>query len=548
MISELAVTSSQISGETFRRMVLNAGASIRSNENAINDLNVFPVPDGDTGSNMSMTICSAVNDLMTTHNDSIGDVAAVTASAMLRGARGNSGVILSLFFRGMSKALKGVESCDGITWANALCAGVDAAYKAISSPAEGTILTVARIAAERALEAANEVNNFEYVLDAAYDAAKDALANTVNQNPVLKKAGVVDAGGMGWVVALNAMLDAVHGEEPIEITNEIAAPKNDKADFDSFDTEDIKFTYCTEFIVNRENDLDASHLRRFLSDMGDSIVMVDDDDIIKVHIHTNEPGTVMQEALKYGAFATVKVENMKLQHSSKISTEVQSSPSLPAADFGVIAVSPGEGISDTFRELGVDAIVSGGQTMNPSTEDILNAIGEVNAETVFVLPNNKNIIMAAEQASELSNRRVIVIPTHSIPEGIASMQGYDIDLDAEAIECAMNDMAATADTMQITYAARDSEFDGMHIAEGDYLGLYCGKLAGNCSEPREIITSLALKAQENGKEIITVYYGSDVSESDAENTAAIFAEVFGEDNVMLINGGQPVYYYIISAE
>ena len=547
MISEITVTSSHISGETFRRMVLNAGASIRSNENTINDLNVFPVPDGDTGSNMSMTICSAVNDLLTTHNDSIGDVAAVTASAMLRGARGNSGVILSLFFRGMSKALKGVESCDGITWANALCAGVDAAYKAISSPAEGTILTVARIAAERAVSAAGEINNFEYVLDAAYDAAKDALANTVNQNPVLKKAGVVDAGGMGWVVALNAMLDAIHNEDAIEITNEISAPKNDKADFEAFNTEDIKFTYCTEFIVNRENELDATPLRRFLSDMGDSLVMVDDDEIIKVHIHTNAPGTVMQEALKYGSFATVKVENMKLQHSSKLSEE-DAKPSLPLSDYGVVAVSPGEGIADTFIQLGVNKTVSGGQTMNPSTEDILNAIEEVNAKTVFVLPNNKNIVMAAKQASELSKKNVIVIPTRSVPEGISAMQGYDIDLDADAIESAMNEMMSSADTMQITYAARDSEFDGMHIAEGDYLALYGGKLAGNCKELDTLVVSLAKKALENKKELITVYYGADVSESEAESTAAKFSEVFGEDNVMLINGGQPVYYYIISAE
>ena len=547
MISEISVTNSHVSGETFRRMVLNAGASIRSNESTINDLNVFPVPDGDTGSNMSMTICSAMGDLMNTHNDNIGDVAAVTASAMLRGARGNSGVILSLFFRGMSKALKGIESCDGITWARALCAGVDAAYKAISSPAEGTILTVARIAAERAITASNEINNFEYVLDAAYDAAKEALANTVNQNPVLKKAGVVDAGGMGWVVALNAMLDAIHGDEISMTEEDVPTPKNDRADFEAFNTEDIKFTYCTEFIVNREGDLDASPLRRFLSGMGDSLVMVDDDEIIKVHIHTNAPGTVMQEALKYGAFATVKVENMRLQHTSKI-TEDAVIPSLPPEKYGVIAVCPGDGIANTFVELGVDKTVSGGQTMNPSTEDILTAIQEANADTIFVLPNNKNIVMAARQAAELSDKTVIVIPTRSIPEGISAMQGYDVDLESDEIENAMTEMAASVDTMQITYAARDSEFDGMHITEGDYLGLYGGKLAGNCKELGSLVTALAERAWDNGKELITIYYGSDVAESDAEAIASIFSDKFGEDNVMLINGGQPVYYYIISME
>jgi len=546
MISEITVTSSHISGETFRRMVMNVGASIRNNENAINDLNVFPVPDGDTGSNMSMTVCSAVNDLMDKHNDSIGDVAAMTASAMLRGARGNSGVILSLLFRGISKALKGVEVCDGQTWAKALSSGVDAAYKAVSSPAEGTILTVARLAAERALTAADEINNFEYVLDAAYDAARDALANTVNQNLVLKKAGVVDAGGMGWVVALNAMLDAIHSDEIEFVPYDTASQVSDKADFSDFDTDEIKFTYCTEFIVNRENDLDPTPFRRFLSGMGDSLVMVDDEDIIKVHIHTNAPGTVMQEALKYGAFATVKVENMKLQHSSKLDAETDT-PS-PENDYGVVTVCPGDGIAETFISLGADKTVSGGQTMNPSTEDILSAVEDVNARTVFVLPNNKNIIMAANQAASLSAKKVIVIPTRSIPEGIAAMQGYDTDLNAESIESAMTESASLADTMQITYAARDSEFDGLSITEGDYLALYGGKLAGNGRSLETILRALSDRAAENGKELITVYYGADVTEEDAEKAAAIFAERFGDDNVMLIDGGQPVYYYIISAE
>ena len=556
MVAENTVTSSFITGSTFRRMVLSAGASITNNADTINDLNVFPVPDGDTGSNMSMTICSAVNDLRSTDNDCVGEVAALTASAMLRGARGNSGVILSLLFRGMSKELKGITTCDGIMWANALKAGVEAAYKAVSCPAEGTILTVARIAAEKAVEAANKVNDFEYVLDAASDAASEALANTVNQNPVLKKAGVVDAGGMGWVVALNAMKEAVHGDAPDFDSYDTQSTSNapqDKADFSDFDTEDIKFTYCTEFIVAREKELVATDFRRFLSDMGDSLVMVDDEEIIKVHIHTNAPGTVMQEALKYGSFVSVKVENMKMQHSSKLESEINTeiasyTKKEPSNDYGVVAVCPGNGIAETFISLGVDGTISGGQTMNPSTEDILTAIEAVNAKTVFVLPNNKNIIMAANQAATISTRNVIVIPSRSIPEGIAAMQGYDIDLQAEEIERSMNDMAASADTMQITYAARDSEFDGMSIAEGDYLALYGGKLAGNGKELDDILLSLADKALEAGKELITVYYGSDVTEEDAKKAMSIFSEKFGEDNVVIVNGGQPVYYYIISAE
>ena len=547
MITEIGVTSSYITGETFRRMVMNAGASIRSNESAINDLNVFPVPDGDTGSNMSMTITSAVNDLMSNHNDSIGDVAALTASAMLRGARGNSGVILSLLFRGMSKELKGVDSCDGVTWARALCAGVDSAYKAVSSPAEGTILTVARIAAERAVGASRELNNFEYVLDAAFDGAREALANTVNQNPVLKKAGVVDAGGMGWVVALNAMLEAIHSDE-VDFTESFSEPSDNvrnSANFDSFDSNEIKFTYCTEFIVNRENDLDPSPLRDFLSGIGDSVVMVDDDEIIKVHVHTNEPGTVMQKALEYGSFATVKVENMRLQHSSRLTV-----PTTVATkkEYGVVAVSPGDGISEVFISLGADAIVSGGQTMNPSTEDILDAIRAVDAETVFVLPNNKNIIMAAQQAGELAECHVEVVPTRSIPEGMAAMQGYDVDLGVEEITGAMTELAATADTMQVTYAARDSQLDGRQITAGDYLGLYGGKPIDSSASLEKVVSTLGEAARARGKELITVYYGADVSESEAVQVGGCFAELFGEENVTLISGGQPIYYYIISAE
>lgn len=538
----------KITGDLFRKMVLNAGAYIKKNAEKINDLNVFPVPDGDTGSNMSMTMGSAMKDLRLNNSDEIGDVAALTASAMLRGARGNSGVILSLLFRGISKELKGRRSCDGVAFASALRSGVDAAYKAVTSPAEGTILTVARVAAERATEAASEENSVEYVLRAACEAAEEALNKTVDQNPVLKKAGVVDAGGMGWVVALTAMLSALHGEE-FEADDDDTPEASSSADFTDFNTEDIKFTYCTEFIVSRENGKDPEALREFLSKLGDSLVVVSDDEIIKVHVHTNEPGTAMQEALTYGSFMTVKVENMKLQHTEKISDAPKpSTVAEPTKDYGAVAVCAGDGIAETFVSLGVDVTVSGGQTMNPSTEDILRAVNSVPARTVFVLPNNKNIILAAEQASAICEKELIVIPTRSTPEGIAAMQAFDVQLTRDEIAEGMKEMAATADTIQITYAARNSEFDGMHISEGEYLALYGGKLAGNGRDLEALLTALAIRAKEAGKEIITIYYGADVSEDDAAEVANVFNKEFDEDSVMLIRGGQPVYYYIISAE
>ena len=550
LMQNATAATKRITGDLFRRMVLNASAYIKKNAEKINDLNVFPVPDGDTGSNMSMTIGSAVGDLKRAEGtDEIGDVAALTASAMLRGARGNSGVILSLLFRGISKELKGVTDCDGVAFANALNSGVEAAYKAVTSPAEGTILTVARMAAARAIEAAREENSVEYVLEAACNAASDALDKTVDQNPVLKKAGVVDAGGMGWVVALTAMLDALHGNELDISDGDEAVESKASADFGDFNTEDIKFTYCTEFIVSRENDKDPEALRDFLSQLGDSLVVVSDEEIIKVHVHTNAPGTAMQEALTYGSFMTVKVENMKLQHTEKLTEESKpDTPKEPEKDFGAVAVAPGDGIAETFVSLGVDVTVSGGQTMNPSTEDILNAVNSVNAKTVFVLPNNKNIILAAEQAAMISEKKIVVIPTRSTPEGIAAMQGYDVQLTEEEITESMTEMSATADTMQITYAARNSEFDGMHISEGEYLALWGGKLAGNGRDLDALLRALCERAKESGKEIITIYYGEDVTEENAEKVAAIFSESFDEDSVMLIRGGQPVYYYIISAE
>ena len=386
-----------INGSDFRRMVISAAASVEINKQKLNDLNVFPVPDGDTGTNMSMTINAAASDLRKLEDPSLEKAAAATSSAMLRGARGNSGVILSLLFRGIGKKLKGAEVCDGVLWAEALQEGVDAAYKAVMKPAEGTILTVSRLAAAGAIAAARENNHIEFVQEAAIKEAKVALADTINMNPVLKKAGVVDAGGQGWVLVLEAMLSSMQGED-IVVPEGMAEATEGGSVFEQFETEDITFTYCTEFIINRENDMDPEKLRDFLSSLGDSLVLVDDEEIIKVHVHTNDPGKALHEAMDYGSFVTVKIENMRLQHTEKVMSENEKAPKIaePEKTFGVVSVCAGNGLADVFRDLGVDGIISGGQTMNPSTQDILEVVNRVPAETVFVLPNNKNIIMAAE--------------------------------------------------------------------------------------------------------------------------------------------------------
>ena len=539
-----------IRGGTFRRMMINAAASIEINKQALNELNVFPVPDGDTGTNMSMTINAAAADLRKLEDPSLEKAAATAASAMLRGARGNSGVILSLLLRGISKKLKGAEECDGVLWALALQEGVDAAYKAVMKPAEGTILTVARLAAAKARQASEENNYFEYVHEAAIAEAKVALANTTNQNPVLKKAGVVDAGGKGWLVALEAMLLALRGEDIVVPEDLSTGEVKEAADFSDFDTEDITFTYCTEFIISRENDLDPEKLREFLSSLGDSLVLVDDEEIIKVHVHTNDPGKALHEAMDYGSFVTVKIENMRLQHTEKVMSEQELAPKIaePVKPIGVVTVCVGDGIADVFRNLGVDGIISGGQTMNPSTQDILEVVNKVPAETVYVLPNNKNIIMAAQQVDALTPKNVVVIPSKTIPQGVTAMLSFNPEGETEENVAAMTEAMGTVDTMQITYAARNSDFDGFLIHEGDYLALYGSALFGTSKDIKILLKSLAEKVRDEGKSYITIYYGADVKEKHAQKAADIFAEICPDADVNLLNGGQPVYYYMISAE
>ena len=539
-----------INGADFRRLVINAAANIENQKQHLNELNVFPVPDGDTGTNLSMTINAAAADLRKVEDPSLEKAAKTTASAMLRGARGNSGVILSLLMRGISNALKGKTEADGVLWAEALQSGVDAAYKAVMKPAEGTILTVARLAAAKAKEAARENNHIEFVHDAAIAEAKIALAGTTDMNPVLKKAGVVDAGGKGWLLALEAMALALKGEDLAVSAPTSEGETKEAADFSDFDTDDITFTYCTEFIIQRENDMDVEPFRAFLDSLGDSLVLVDDEEIIKVHVHTNDPGKALHEAIDYGSFVTVKIENMRLQHTEKVMTENEKAPKVAAPEkpLGVVSVCAGDGLADVFVNLGVDGIISGGQTMNPSTQDILTAVNAVPAETVFVLPNNKNIIMAAQQVDALTEKNVIVIPSKTVPQGITAMLSFNPEGSIEENEEALTEALATVDTMQITYAARNSDFDGFDIHEGDYMALYGSQLFSTSKDIKVLLKALAQKVHDDGKEYITIYYGADVKERHAQKAADIFADICPDADVNLIRGGQPVYYYMISAE
>ena len=539
-----------INGADLRRMAISAAAAIELHKQQLNDLNVFPVPDGDTGTNMAMTINTAAVDLRKAEEPTLEKASSICSSAMLRGARGNSGVILSLLFRGMARKLKGQEKADGVLWAEALQEGVDAAYKAVMKPAEGTILTVSRLAAAAAREAAKENNHIEFVQEAALNEAKVALADTVNQNPVLKKAGVVDAGGQGWVFVLEAMLSSMQGEDVVIPEGYQAGDAKEQAEFSDFDTDDITFTYCTEFIIDRENDKDPEQLRSFLDSLGDSLVLVDDEEIIKVHVHTNDPGKALHEAIDYGSLVTVKIENMRLQHTEKVMSEKEKAPKIaqPEKPFGVVSVCAGDGLASVFKDLGVDGIISGGQTMNPSTQDILEAVNKVPAQTVFVLPNNKNIIMAAQQVDALTPKHVVVIPSKTVPQGVTAMLGFNPDGTEEENTEALTEALSTVDTMQVTYAARDSDFGGYDIHEGDYLALYGSSLFGTSTDIKMLLKALAKKVCEEERSYITIYYGADIQEKYACKTAEIFQKACPDADVNVIYGGQPVYYYLISAE
>ncbi|NCB62234.1 MAG: DAK2 domain-containing protein [Clostridia bacterium] len=546
-----------IDGASLAHMIVHGAACISAQKQQINELNVFPVPDGDTGTNMSMTMNAAAAELRKKHADGVGAVAQVNANALLRGARGNSGVILSLLFRGFAKALKDKETADGADLAIALDYGVATAYKAVMKPAEGTILTVSRLAARRAAEAARENRALEAVLDEAIKEGHIALADTVNQNPVLKKAGVVDAGGKGFLVILQGMLDELRGLPMPEGVEEEGNGIKEHADFGSFSTEDIKFGYCTEFICSRDTKKDPEALRGFLSALGDSLVLVDDDEIIKVHVHTNHPGRVLEEAITYGALLTVKIENMREQHTEILSengapaqeSEAERRVAAPEKKYGFVSVCAGDGLADVFRDLGTDGIISGGQTMNPSTEDILREIDKTPAEIVYVLPNNKNIIMAAEQCIPLAEgKKIVVLPSKTIPQGIAALLSFDPEGSEEDNTAAMTDALGNVRTAQITYAARNSDFDGFDIHEGDYLALAESALFGTDRDLGTLVERLAQAESQQQAEFITIFYGADVSEEDAQNTYEIFKAACPKAEITVLAGGQPVYYYLISAE
>ena len=555
-----------INGAMFKEMLLFGTVSIAQAQQAINDLNVFPVPDGDTGTNMSLTIQTAAQELKKIEPATVDQAASVTASALLRGARGNSGVILSLLFRGISKELKGCKEADGAAFAAAMQEGVAAAYNAVMKPAEGTILTVSRLAAERAASAAEEQNSVEYVLEQAIAQGEITLAQTTDMNPVLKKAGVVDAGGKGFLLILGGMLSALRGEERPELT---AEDTQEKADFAMLSEEDITFTFDTVFIV-RKSGRSIEPFRRFLDGIGDSLVIGEDDEAFKVHVHTDIPGEALSEAQKYGTLELAKIENMRTQAQQlaaggtaqstddldAIEQELEAAEqedsneeAAPEKDYGFLAVCAGDGLASVFTDLGADGVISGGQTMNPSTESILREIRKVPARTVFVLPNNKNIIMAAQQCMGLTEKNVVVIPTASIPQGVSAMMAVDPDMsDADAIAKAMTDAAQNVSTAQITYAARNSDFDGFDIHEGDYLALLDGKLHGTDRDVSALLGGLADEAASRGAEFITVFYGEDVAEEDAHKARDIFTHKCPDAEINLICGGQPVYYYIISIE
>ena len=554
----------RISGGAFKDMVAFGAACIAQQKQAINDLNVFPVPDGDTGTNMYLTIQTACAELKKAEPATIDDAAKVTARGLLRGARGNSGVILSLLFRGMSKSLKGLTEADGAALAAAMQEGVATAYGAVMKPAEGTVLTVSRLAAQRAAEAAQENNSVEFVLEEAIRAGEVTLAETVEMNPVLKKAGVVDAGGKGYLIILDGMLRCLRGEPIPEVADEPEV--KEKADFAALEDE-ITFTFDTVFIVRKTmGEKSLEPLRAYLDSIGDSLVIGEDDECFKVHVHTDIPGHALTEAQKYGTLELAKIENMRTQrddlaagrqaHSTddldavEEELEAQENAVAPAEKrYGFVAVCAGDGLADTFRALGVDTIVSGGQTMNPSTEAILKEVNRTPSEVVFILPNNKNIIMAAQQCEGLTEKQIIVIPTATVPQGITAMMSFDPDEnDPQTIAQAMVAAAQTVSTAQITYAARNSDFDGFAINEGDYLALLDGKLFGTSRSMDELLEKLSQHAAQAGAEYINIYTGEGVSEDDGAKTEALFAQSCPDAEVAAIPGGQSVYFYIISIE
>lgn len=543
-----------LSGKILRDAIISGANNIINNKESVDELNVFPVPDGDTGTNMSMTIRNAVAELnMLSDSVTVETVAQTAASAMLRGARGNSGVILSLLFRGLSKGLAGKHEATVEDYCNALKLGAEAAYKSVMKPTEGTILTVARVAAEKANDA--QCKDFAELFDVLTTAAKETLDQTPEMLPVLKKAGVVDAGGMGYYTILKGMASVICDGVMIGAKEETATEKavvtNAAGTFET----DIEFTYCTEFIVVKSDvNKDATKLRAFLESIGDCVVVVDDDSIIKVHVHTEHPGKALEEGILYGSLINLKIENMKEQHKgaaakAEMQKKQKLAPAEPVKDFGFVSVTSGAGLEDLFKDLGVDVIVRGGQTMNPSTEDILEAINATPARNIFVLPNNKNIIMAAEQAVKLTDRNVIVLQTRTIPQGITAMLAFDESSDFSTNGVNMTKALDNVGSGSITFAVRDSDFEGKQIKKGEILAMENGKLAFVEKDVTKALIKITKKLIRSGSSYITIIYGSDVTDETAQAAfEALRAKISDDIEIVLVNGGQPVYYYLISVE
>ena len=553
----------RIDGASFAQAIIHAAASINLQKQQINELNVFPVPDGDTGTNMGLTISTAAAELKKKQPRTVGEAAATNASALLRGARGNSGVILSLLFRGFSKAVKDKETIDGRDLAIALDFGVAAAYKAVMKPAEGTILTVSRLAAARAADAARKTpEDPEAVLEAAIAEGQVALEHTTEMNPVLKKAGVVDAGGKGFLVILQGILDSLRGLPLPEGAEE--SKTESKTDYAAIAAEEITFTFDTVFIVRKTTNKELTSFEAYLNSIGDSLVIGEDDDCFKVHVHTDIPGAALTEAQKYGTLELAKIENMRTQAEDLAAgRHIQSTDDLeeddhheavrkiaaPEKKYGVVAVAAGDGLAAVFKDLGADGVISGGQTMNPSTDDIMKEIDATPAEIVFVLPNNKNIIMAAEQCIPLAEgKQVVVLPTKSVPQGISALMVMDPEGSQEDNVAAMTEAIGHVTTSEITYAARDSDFDGFAIKRGDYLALTEHQLFGTDRKLDKLLRRLAEADAQQGAEFINIFYGEDVSEKDAQKALKLFTECCPNAEITLLSGGQPVYYYMISAE
>ena len=538
-------------GVLLRDAIISGSNLLTNRKSSIDELNVYPVPDGDTGTNMSMTARSAATMLAPLNNPTVGEVANVAASAMLRGARGNSGVILSLFFRGMSNALKDQTELTTALLIKSLNQSVKETYGAVMKPTEGTILTVARLASEKAatLKSQDPIEAFALI----FEAAKDALSKTPDMLPILKKAGVVDAGGMGLVTLFEGMKSVFDGNGIVKL--EENSPNANLVSPASEAKTDINFTYCTEFIVNKTNSRNYLSLRAYLESIGDSVVVVEDESIIKVHLHTNEPGNAIQEGLKFGWLTNMKIDNMRQQHNQKshFASEFKKNKTYKAVDtkvpIGFVSVATGSGIVSLFKELGSDAVVSGGQTMNPSTQSILTAIQSVGAKTVIVLPNNKNIIMASEQAAKLADRNVVVVQTKSIPEGISALVAYDPDLSVKENVVSMTSAINKVKTGLVTFAARDSFVDGKQISKDEILGIKENKICIIEKNINKACYRLIRKLVNNSSNILTIFYGKNISEEKANELLWNIRTKYGDKiEINLINGGQSVYYYIISVE